>query len=309
MNKKPLLYKTLIVGIIVLFIGVGIQPAFADVSFESNNSELVEITVQFYEVDRTFNHTVLLTQEKVEELDIMINNFKSQLDSTDNPIETETIYKNAVASFDELGLLPDDMSVEYVQQLVIGKEQNPRIMRLLESYYNKNQKSIDNKTNFLCLISGESINTLLLGPFPLLFGLRGILSFVVYIEFLRWLKDNNPDIWSWWLSTFGRFDFGLFFLRMLLWIAFAEVLNFFPLKIGAFIRYGWFKIDDPEAGPESIPAEGWVNTYGLSGTKNWSGGFYGNAFGFTGIKITRDFLKHYYLGAVLKINMNGNPLI
>ena len=30
MSKKPVLYKYLVVGVIVLFIGVGIQPAFAD---------------------------------------------------------------------------------------------------------------------------------------------------------------------------------------------------------------------------------------------------------------------------------------
>jgi len=29
MSKNPVLYKSLVVGVIVLFIGVGIQPAFA----------------------------------------------------------------------------------------------------------------------------------------------------------------------------------------------------------------------------------------------------------------------------------------
>lgn len=45
MDKTPVLYKSLVVAVIVLFIGVGIQPAFAEVSIENNNPGLVEITV------------------------------------------------------------------------------------------------------------------------------------------------------------------------------------------------------------------------------------------------------------------------
>jgi hypothetical protein len=38
MSKNPVLYKSLVVGVIVLFIGVGVQPAFADVSFKNIGS-------------------------------------------------------------------------------------------------------------------------------------------------------------------------------------------------------------------------------------------------------------------------------
>ena len=38
MNKNPVLYKSLVVGVIILFVGVGIQPAFA-VSPDTSESE------------------------------------------------------------------------------------------------------------------------------------------------------------------------------------------------------------------------------------------------------------------------------
>jgi hypothetical protein len=38
MNKKPVLYKTLIIGVIILFVGVGVQPAFA-VDVSNNEDE------------------------------------------------------------------------------------------------------------------------------------------------------------------------------------------------------------------------------------------------------------------------------
>jgi hypothetical protein len=141
--KNVHLKNSLVVGIIFLFISVGIQPAFAnDISIKLDNSELVEIKVEFYETDRTYNHTVLLTHEQTEELKNLINDYEIKLENTDNKIETEAIYKNIVVSLNEYGLLPEDMSIEKAQRLVTGKEHNPVVVKLFEGLYKRNQKSI-----------------------------------------------------------------------------------------------------------------------------------------------------------------------
>jgi hypothetical protein len=113
----------LVVGVILSFIGVAVHPAMADISVVSDDSELVEITVQFYEINKTYNHTLMLTQQQAEELELLINNTKTVLDAADNSEETETIFKDTVSSLNELNLLTNGMNVEKVQRLVTGKEQ------------------------------------------------------------------------------------------------------------------------------------------------------------------------------------------
>jgi hypothetical protein len=294
----------LVIGVILLFVGVAVQPVIvADVSIESDDSELVEITVEIFEVNRVQEYTVMLTKEQAEELELLINNTKTELDAADNSDETENIFMNTVVSLNELGLLPKGMSVKEAQRLVTGKEQNPRVVKLLEEYYSKNQKSLDYDRNILCLIAGETINTVFIGPFALLCGLRVALLLLRQSEFLRWLKNINPELWSWLSVNFGEFGFELFCKRMGLWIAFGAGLNFLPLKIGAYIYYGWFRNYGHHWYPVDIPAEGWVITNGLSGKKEWSGDFYGDVVGFTGIKIIRDLLDFYYLGAALRVKI------
>ena len=307
--------EVLVIGIIVQFIGVAFQPVIiADVSIESDKSELVEITVEIYEVNRVQEYTVMLSQEQAEELELLINKTKTELDAADNSDETENIFMNTVLSLNELGLLTNEINVEKVQRLVRGEEQNPRVVKLFEKYYSKNQKNLDYDKNILCLIAGGTIKTVFIAPFALLFGLlfglHGPLSFVRHIKFLEWFNNINPDLLSWWLENFGEFHYRLLFLRMSFWITFGVGLNFLPLKIGAYIHYGWFKFYFyPWYNEvEDIPAEGWVNTYGLFGKKEWSGDFYGGVIGFTGIKITNKLLDHFYFGAALGVSIDDERI-
>ena len=301
--------KALVIGVIFLFISIAIQPVIiADVSIESDKSELVEITVEIYEVNRVQIYTVILTQEQAEDLDLLINNTKTVLDAADNSDEAKNIFMNTVLSFNELGLLPNSINVEKVQKLVTGEERNPRVERLFERYYNNNQKGLFDNDNILCLIAGKTINTVFIGPlallFGLLFGIHGVSSFVRHINILECFNNINPNLLSWWLENFGEFHYRLLFLRMSLWIALGVGLNFLPLKTGAYIHYGWIKfLYYPWDYSEDIPAEGWVNTFGLFGKKELSGDFYGDVLGFTGIKITNELLDHYYLGAALRVKI------
>ena len=165
----------LVVGVIVLFIGVGIQPAFA---IKPDTSELIEITVEICKLNGVHENTVMLTSEQTEELENLINNFEIELDDTDSIDETEAIFKDTIVSLNELKLLPNSIVIEDAQHLVTGKEQNPIIVKILERYYSNNKKSLDNNENTLCLIAGFTSHTYFLGP------IGRILYYL--IDFLPW---------------------------------------------------------------------------------------------------------------------------
>jgi len=306
MTKYPVLYKTLVVGVIVLFIGVGIQPAIADVSIEPDNSELEEVTIQFFETDRTYNHTVLLTKEQLMELENIFKNVKSSLNSTDCPIETEKIYKNTIASFNELGILPEERSLDYLNGLVTGRQQDPRVIRIFERWLTNHKDSSKIDENFLCLTSGQTTNTYAYGPVPSLvfpiFNIFEVLYDSFYLLFLLF--------------------YGMVFIPLLILIMPYIFMQFFwninPLLFGYEICLG--KIFYHPDGSTSYPASGWLHTKGINETKMWDGKFYGNLpflmpvfiyhefypgiYGFTGIKITSyENFKSFYLGFALWVKI------
>jgi hypothetical protein len=294
--------KVLTIGIILLFLGVAVQSTFAEVSIESDNSEMEEITIQFYETDRTYNHTVMLTQEKVKELEKLINNFETELKDIDNPVDTETLYKKTIVSFKELGILPNGMSIDYIQQLVIGNERNEIISKIIERWFNRKKEVLDENENLLCLISGNTINTIIAGSVPFLFSIHCISFWIRHIAFLAILKEDFHDLWIWWTQNFGDLHYNFLSLRTAFLVYLGAVINFLPIKLGALMLYGNIR-----AGYMgyfyTIPAEGWVYTVGSSGNKSWEGSFYGGVVGFTGIKIIYGLFSFFYLGAAYKVHV------
>jgi hypothetical protein len=59
MSKKPVFYKTLVIGIIILFLGVGIQPCVAVQSEEINDEPIVEITRPENDYIYVFDHKTI----------------------------------------------------------------------------------------------------------------------------------------------------------------------------------------------------------------------------------------------------------
>ena len=306
--QKKTSRKGLVFTVILLFLSVCIKPAIANNnSYDFDNSELEEIVIQFYELDKTYIHKVMLTQEQLIELENIIYDFKNQLRLVDDTADTGTIYKNVIVSFEELGLLPDDISIEYAQRIVTGKEQNIMIMKALEKLYNNKQKVLDENENLFCFISGETTNTFFTGIVPFSIHLHCILFSSRYFRFYFLLKDYNYELWEWWESIFDELCINLVTFRMIIWYITAGILNLFPFKIGTYIHYGGY--GGYYRAPQEIPAEGWINTNGLLGNKNWSGSFYGNVIGFTGIKIIKGFFDRYYIGSALRIRIENSSLI
>ena len=306
MHKKILT----VVGITILFLGVGIQPAIADLSIVSDNSELEEITIQFFETDRSYNHTVLLTQEQIRELENLITNFNNQLESIDNPANTETLFKNTIVSLDNLGLFPEDINIEDAQRLVIGTKQNPSIVNSLERWVGNHQGTLDDNENFLCLISGNTKYTIfqgLTGRF--IYSLLD--SFLVFFEKMLY---NHPILYSIFIGIIINPIIWFMILSTLFW-------NINPLPIGYEIGLGYWS-SPMWLPPHYSPAEGWVKTFGLNGKKIWEGEFFGQlpipsflaylaacftgVLGFTGLKIGF-FDSHFYMGSALWVKIGEDP--
>lgn len=295
--KKGLLTKGIVFGIIVMFFGVGIQPVFADVSIESIDPEMVEITIQICNGNGANDHTVILSQEKAEELENLLNIIESKLDTAKTLEETSAIFNDTVVSLFELGVLPDDMSIEDAKQLVNGMEQNPRIIEKLERWFSKNQGFDVPLGNLLCLIAGHTDETFFIGPL-----LIPSLILVLIMVAPPFLLDFLFDI-----------SIGSNILRVLIPLCTVfGILNFItwqliPFAFGHMIALGsfsgsWF--------PIFIPAEGWIYTIGLKGIKTWDS-IYGRILGFTGIKIclsieTDLHQTHFYIGAALMVDDEMN---
>ena len=294
--------KVLVIGIIFLFVCVAIQPGIiADESVEQVNSELVEITVEICKIDRSSNHTILLTKEKVDELENLINSFEIELVSADNSIETETIFENTVVSLNDLGLIPKNINIKDVQQLVTGKKQDKMLVRTLERLYNKHMDSSGNKENFLCLIAGSTENTYFQGP-------TGRITSDTWHSLIDYFWENEIILR---LLTSIISDILFLFLTLggFLW-------GIIPLSFGYEIGFGC-EYETPDI-TEYYPAKGRVFTLGLNKKKFFRGSFFGDiplrqflsilfwcypgALGFTGIKIGL-WGRHIYLGSALWVKV------
>jgi hypothetical protein len=294
--------KVLVIGVIFLFVCVAIQPGIiANESLEKVDTNMEEITVEICKIDRSSNHTILLTKEQVDKLENLINSFEIELDSADNLIETETIFENTVVSLNDLGLIPKDIKIEDVQQLVTGKKQDKRLVRILKSLYNKHMDSSSNKENFLCLIAGSTENTYFQGPIARITydTWHSLIDyFWEYEIILRLLTSIISDILFLYL-TLGGFFWGIK-----------------PLSFGYEIGFGC-EYETPDI-TEYYPAEGWIFTLGLDKRNFFRGSFFGDiplrqflsilfwcypgALGFTGIKIGL-WGKHVYLGSALLVKI------
>jgi hypothetical protein len=300
-----------VVGVIVLFLGVAIAPSInANLSKASIDSELVEITTEICGLNGG-KHTVSLSKEDAEEVDRLFNSIKERLDNVVTREDTVEIFNEAVVELDKYGLL-GGLSVKQAQRLVTGGYQNRRVMKALEKLYSRNQELYDNNSNLLCLVAGRTTYTSCFGfvesvlwtiLYSSVWFVESLFDFlynfiwILYDEFnikaclllLNLLDDLLISFWG-----------AMFMLELFIWV--NPVSSICPLPIGYLLGLGLI-IRYPQGVPELIPSEGFINSYGLNGNKQWSGKFWGQGTyipshlfplwggspvgvaGFTGIKI------------------------
>ena len=175
--RDCLFRKGLVVGIIVLFIGVGVYPAFAistktssysSISVSENenlDNDLIEINVEMCNIGGGKKHTVWLSQEESDSLDILIEDFKEKLDNSESLEDTRNIHFNMIISLNELGLLPDDIDVSNRYTLLSDIYSYGAIATISNNFLNIvnykffNPDNMDVKSNYLCYVAGETTNT------------------------------------------------------------------------------------------------------------------------------------------------------
>ena len=268
MNKKILIGSIIAVTIILL-------SSFSSVVGKiSSDEELVELDVEFCGLGK--KHTVKLTQQEADEVEILFADIKQRLSEVETKGEAEEIFKEAVVKLGEYNLIPKSMNVEYIQDFITRKFASPSTMRscLLD---NKliNCNYVDPDENYNCLIAGESTEDFT----------------VTFYQGLPFRITNNI---AWFIARIGIFlnndalvtlASGIMeILGLLLAFRLFSIPTPYdgdipllqrPFMIGGGINYGVQELSTDYL----IPSEGWVSTYGSNGHKNWTGEFYGHLNG------------------------------
>jgi len=83
----------------------------------------VEIPIQIHGVDDVECYTISATISQRDELEAFVDTFKKELDDAETPEETISIFNNAIVTLDEIGLIPNDVSVIELQNDITGNVQ------------------------------------------------------------------------------------------------------------------------------------------------------------------------------------------
>ena len=236
--KETWLKKGLVVSVILLFIGVAVAPSINfTVVKASDDNNLVEVTSQACGIQGFGNTTEKLTKEQYQNLEQYLVDFRARLNQTTTREEAVPIFKDAVVELNKYGLLPNGMSAEKAQKLVIGSFHNPMYNNIIKRIHKSNTgKSIE---NYFCLIGGITSQT-----YPL-----GFIGFSEPIISILWLFGLFPHLMP--VQFLGPVAFGNSFIQ---WTEST-------------------KYKDNSGG--SFPAQGWIAAVGSNGKTVMSGPFYG----------------------------------
>jgi hypothetical protein len=286
--KRNVLSKALVVAVIILFVGVGVQPVFAIKHKECFYEEKHDVAIELCGLGKEY--AVQLTEQQLTEIDELFDTIRDDLDNVKTMEETLRIYNDAIIELDSYGLF-GDCSVKEIQKLIIGTFLKSSNNHVLRKFYENKQSSDE---NVFCLMCGHTDET----------------SFVPAISMLL-LK----------LCSIIESDELLFVAIMMVVLRglIAEGPLYFhlnnPIALGCGIVFGGW-------GWSVHPASGWVHTLGLFGVKSWAGEFIGQIYdtgdifqtgggfigatGFTGIKIVKrplDDFEYYYLGFANRVDL------
>jgi len=285
---KILCKKVMVLGIILLFFGISVAPGISanNSYFKKNaqknsekvtlNDDLAEITVQLCKADGVESHTVFLTKDQSDKLDNLINSFKADLENTETMEETIKLFYNLVVSLDELGLIPDDISIVEAQELVTDVEgiNNPEnLVHRIQSndlsythFPNSNDQSDENR---LCLVAGNTDETFFINP-------RGVILSILFYFLVERFFDNGflGDFLEKYFPLLYEFYEFLYLFFMFLPLLGLGLNNIIPILRRNVVTLGYTHCW------EFFPAHGWVFSNGLNGIKRWEGSLFGDLFGY-----------------------------
>ena len=281
--KKRNIGKTLAVAVIILFIGLAIQPAIATFQSDNNNVEYIRITSEFTGLRK--KHTIKMTTQEVEEMNVFLDYIYMRLNNSKSDEETSQIINDAILELNKYDLLCG-LSIEQIQK---------RFSKYKKSKMDNEQTYLYGKENSDCLIVGRVIRAYFIHPF------------IIALDKL--IEDGYFE------NT--RLPLFMFLYKELLGFRYIYGFPFFPIKINTSIAIGYFHDSMHNGGNK--PAMGWIITIGSNGTKGWLGLFLGildkfyteiNYFyigveGFYGIKISNTLTQMTsIIGYAQKVGIN-----
>jgi hypothetical protein len=306
MVRNPILKRYLVIGVILLFIGIAVEPNInQNVVKASDNNNLVEITIQVCGINGYGDTTINLTRDQYQNLERYLIDFRDRLNHTTTWNETVTAFNEAIVKLDTYRLLPDGMNVEHAQRLVTEASYHDLGPGLHKNLPYKSQ--MRNTTNFFCLIAGETtMNTKLFGIMEL--GSSVLCWFLYTLSYVaRQLHDDTV--------TLNKT------------ISLLNSLRTFSSKINSKRIIGTGILTFGHSHPAQIPppyrydpAVGWISTQGLLGKKSWNGSFFGHIFrimpfdsdsytfyigalGFVGIKLYKGNGGYSFIGSAVYVNI------
>jgi hypothetical protein len=285
--------KILVSGVIFLLFVVAVAPSInQSVVRASNDNDLVEVTTQACGINGFGNTTVKLTREQYQNLREYLVEFKARLNQTTTRAEAALLFKEAVVELDKYGLLPKGMNVDLAWKLVCGFDYELVHAGFLAKLIHKNQASLNENMNAMCLVAGSTswAGTEFSGPLNIM------------LEKI-FLSVTDSDL---------QFPTLLIFALCFSYICSTIFSNYFPLSVGQVIS-----LDN---------SSGMIKTFGINGVKTWvadgfssdfSGSFQSLRFyahpgiiGFSGIKILYQNETHVwgmplflYFGSSVLVNI------
>ena len=296
--------KLISATVILLFIGLAFAPSIN----ANNQSDFVEFTTEVCGLNGG-KKTVKLTQQQADEVKELFDSINMRLNATKSREGAEEIFKDAVVELDKYGLL-GGLSVNQAQRLVTGGFYNSKLIKTIEKRI-KNNHIYSENVDFFCLITGKTNNTIFI-PIGKIIS-NNILSSISYLWYF--LENHGFNL--------GRNFFYTITMSLLMFQLLYPLRIFFPLAVGNGICFGYSEYDICYGvWTGHTPAEGFLVTYGLNGSKRWDRIIYGQisifwaAFlvlyigvrGFTGLKIINDEIidEVNYIGSVLSVALGEN---
>jgi len=268
MDKYMLLKKKWAVVIILLFFLVSISPIInaenyqielKDDNKDTIKSDFTEVIFQVYLGNEIKNYKMEIQNQKITEYENLLLETKNELNKIETKEDSVLIINDFLLSLDILGIIPREINIEQLQEIMVYKDCNSFIMK----YFENKLGFLENSDNAFCVIVGSA-------------------SYVNYFYYLPAILQyyyctENGWNWipGWMLQIFGP--------------------QFLPIKTSSVMSFGknTYKIywDDLV---ESKDSQGWIWTVGTKGVKSWNEPFRGGFFRFDTEKMAG--LGLYYNG-------------
>ena len=265
--------KILAVSVILLFFGVAVAPSInQSVVTASHEEDFVEVTSQACGIQGYRDSTVKLTREQYQNLEQYLGEFQEKISKSSTWEETAVCFRQAVVMLHDYGLVPTNMGIDDAQRWVTGGYQVPRPMSLSASMIRN--KQMFNNSNFLCLLTGMTTRTSIIGIPEL--GVAALMYLLLFPYFLEQISSDESH----------RMETILVKLRNL--TTSIQRLSSRRIIQAGNIVFGTSK--DKYIPPEFryFPSYGWIDTQGLFGKKSWNGTFFG------GIRTLSGFEFRFY---------------